>query len=79
MRRRGSYPKVFFKLARSWGNIPESEVLALLKLGVRCDMCGGRVRELGYMRVGREIELALCKNCLIDYIEALDIQPSRCL
>ncbi|MFN7106331.1 MAG: hypothetical protein ACK4M3_07110 [Pyrobaculum sp.] len=71
MRQRGTFPKVFFKLSRSWGNIPEVEVLALLKTGIRCDMCGGKIKEVGYIRVGREIELALCKNCLIDYVEAL--------
>jgi len=35
----------------------------------KCHLCGGRVEEVGYARVGNGIELVLCRKCLRDYIE----------
>lgn len=48
----------------------ESELKILLSVTrAKCHLCGGRVEEVGYARVGNGIELVLCRKCLRDYIE----------
>jgi len=48
----------------------ESELKILLSVTrARCHLCGGRVEEVGYARIGNGIELLLCRECLRDYIE----------
>jgi hypothetical protein len=39
-----------------------------------CHMCGKPVNffDLGYIRVGREVELVLCAECLKDYAEYIE-------
>jgi len=38
---------------------------------VRCHLCGRRltVENVGYVRINGAVELALCKECLKDYLE----------
>jgi len=48
----------------------ESELKILLSVTrAKCHLCGGKVKEVGYARIGDSIELVLCRKCLRDYIE----------
>jgi len=55
-----------------WANGDWEELGLLLKaLRVRCHLCGRRltVENVGYVRINGAVELALCKECLRDYLE----------
>jgi len=57
---------------RRWANGDWRELEVLLKaLRVSCDLCGKRLtaEDVGYVRVNGVVELALCKECLRDYLE----------
>lgn len=75
---RESSLKVFKKwVYLKWGrrklaNVSDREVEIFLKIvGARCDMCGAAldIHNLGYLRAGRRLELALCRQCLYSYAE----------
>ncbi|MEZ0319719.1 MAG: hypothetical protein ABWK05_07000 [Pyrobaculum sp.] len=54
------------------GNVSDREVEIFLKITkVKCDMCGAAldVHNLGYLRTGHGVELALCRQCLYSYAE----------
>ncbi|AET34126.1 hypothetical protein P186_2749 [Pyrobaculum ferrireducens] len=58
-----------------YSEVDETELkIFLTAVGVRCDMCNTRLtyQNLGYLRVGDGVELALCEKCLIDYVEYLE-------
>lgn len=65
--------KRFLKIGRNiYSEISEIELSILLTVHkVRCNMCNIylTIRNLGYIRFGKTVELALCDKCLRDYIE----------
>jgi len=69
---------IFLKLdGRLWANGDWRELEILLKVTrARCHLCGRRltVEDVGYARVGRGVELALCEACLRDYLEWQGVQ-----
>jgi len=44
---------------------------------VRCDLCGRRLtaEDVGYVWINGAVELALCKECLRDYLEWRGLLP----
>jgi len=65
---------VFLRLdGRRWANGDWRELEILLKVtGTRCHLCGKKLttaKDVGYVRVGNGVELALCETCLRDYLE----------
>jgi len=69
---------IFLKLnGRRWANGDWEELEILLKVtGTRCHLCGRRLaaKDVGYARVGRGVELALCEACLQDYLKWRGVQ-----
>jgi len=69
---------VFLRLNNCrWANGDWGELEILLKVaGERCHLCGKRisVENLGYARVSDGVELALCEDCLRDYLEWQGVQ-----
>jgi len=70
---------VFLNLdGQRWANGSWEELEVLLKaLRVRCDLCGRRltVKDVGYVRINGAVELALCEQCLRDYLEWRGLLP----
>ena len=63
---------------RRWANGDWRELEVLLRaLRVKCDLCGKRLtaEDVGYVRVNGAVELALCKECLRDYLEWKGLLP----
>ncbi|MCX8135976.1 hypothetical protein [Pyrobaculum aerophilum] len=57
-----------------YSQITETELkLFLSAFETRCDLCGRRLdsNNIGYLRVGAAVELALCEQCLGDYAELI--------
>jgi len=55
-----------------YSQITETELkLFLTAFDVRCDLCGKKLdySNVGYLRIGEAVELALCQECLRDYEE----------
>lgn len=68
--------KIFFKWGRLfYSNVQLDELKIFLKVfKVKCHMCEGDIEphRLGYIRLGHDVELALCTECLKDYAEFLE-------
>ena len=63
----------FFRLGGyRYSEVDEAELrLFLAASRPKCDLCGKRLTydDIGYIRVSRKVELALCSECLRDYVE----------
>ncbi|ACB39543.1 hypothetical protein [Pyrobaculum neutrophilum] len=58
--------------AWTYSEIPETELKVILAVyRPRCHLCGARLTptNAGYIRIGQAVELALCGQCLRDYVE----------
>jgi len=70
---------VFLNLdGRRWANGDWRELDVLLKaLKVKCHLCGKRLtaEDVGYVRINGVVELALCRECLRDYLEWRNALP----
>jgi hypothetical protein len=59
----------------TYSEIPLDQLKIFLKaFRQTCHMCGASLTfaNLGYVRVGKDVELMLCEECLKDYAEYLE-------